>query len=209
MKRAILVITSLALLVGMVQAQTGYGTSKITLTPSAGAIDTTGMLTNGTSKTISYTVDLATGGRWGTTLEVQNSAELARSGITVSISNPSGEPPFGGNATISVSPSTQPGTYNVTFIATGDDPSQPAIFALIVVHEGTTVTTTINTTNSTTATVQPTTITPVPPATTSQPYITTNPSAGQGSGQAQTALFVSIAAVVVLFVVIAVALKFA
>ncbi len=195
---------SFALLATLSQAQ-GYGTSSITLNPPNGTV------TIGTSTATSYTVSLATGGVWGTNLEVQNSAELAHSGITVTISNPSGDPPFSGDATMNVSSSALPGTYNVTFVATGDDPSQqPATFALTVAQNNAAATTTANATNSTTVTARPTTqatTAPATEATTSQPVTTTVPGTGGAGGQA--ALYASIAAVIVLFAVIAVALKFA
>ena len=153
---------------------------------------------------------LASGGTWGTTLRVQNQASLSSEGISVGISSPSGDPPYGGTAMISTSGSTLPGTYNVTFVATGDDPSvSPSTFVLSVtaVHQTTTIsagnlTNPNRTTNSTTilsSTVQPTTTTA---------YSTTIQYAANQQ-QGSLPLYVSILAVVVTAVVIAAAFKFA
>ena len=185
-------------------SQTGYGTSSILLTSKGASV------LQGQSANVSYTVMLASGGTWGTTLQVQNQASLSSQGINVGISSPSGDPPYGGTAMISTSSSTPPGSYNVTFVATGDDPSaSPSTFVLSVtaVQQTTTVvagslTNHNQTTNSTTilsSTVQPTTTTA---------YSTTiqyNANQQQGS----LPLYVSVLAVVVTIVVIAAAFKFA
>ena len=106
----------LALMPG-VSAANGYGTSSISV-----ARDTVS-LAAGNSTTIGYAVNLASGSTWGTTLSVVNGSKLESSGITVSLSNPSGDPPYGGNMTVSVSSSTAPGNYTALLQATGDDPS--------------------------------------------------------------------------------------
>ncbi len=59
----------------------------------------------------------------GTNLGVVNNNQLASQGIMVSLSNPSGDPPFSGTMSISTSSSTQPGSYAIVLSATGDDPS--------------------------------------------------------------------------------------
>ena len=118
---------ALAVLSGAVHAQTGYGTSSIQMSPSGGVV------TQGHPMSFNYTVNLASGGTWGTNLQVSNQAQLSAAGITVALTAASGDPPFSGRATITTSGSTTPGPYNVTLVATGDDPSSPATFALNII----------------------------------------------------------------------------
>ena len=107
------------IMAGTAIAQYGYGTSSISLNPNGASTAA------GSSVQTSYTVNLASGNTWGTTLGIANQGSLSSQGITVSLSDSSGDPPFSGTATIAVSPSAKPGTYEVTFQASGDDPSGP------------------------------------------------------------------------------------
>lgn len=103
---------------GLAYAQSGgYGTSSISL--SHYAYNTT----PGSHLDVQYTVSLESGNTWGTTLNVGNAQSLSASGINVSLSDTYGDPNYSGTATVSVSASAKPGAYNITFYATGDDPS--------------------------------------------------------------------------------------
>jgi hypothetical protein len=100
-----------------VSAQGGYGASSVSVTQSSLSIPLRG------SATLGYNVTLASGGTWGTNLEVVNQAQLAADGITVSLTTAQGDPPFSGELSILTSISTAPGNYTMTLAATGDDPS--------------------------------------------------------------------------------------
>jgi len=122
MKKSLTVLplfSALFLLILQVSAQ-GIGTSNIILSQSSLNV------TAGNSVSVDYTVQLASGSTWGTTLVVTNAAQLQQQGITVSLSNPSGEPPFSGVLTVITSQTTTTGSriYTVILAATGDDPSQ-------------------------------------------------------------------------------------
>jgi hypothetical protein len=133
----------------------GYGTSSITLSSSSVNLNA------GSNVRVNYTVNLASGNTWGTTLAVTNNNQLATQGITTSMSNPSGDPPFSGILTITASASAAPGPYTVTLAATGDDPStSDANLALNVAGMGANSTTAPTTTVSgaTTSIAQSTTI---------------------------------------------------
>ncbi len=95
-----------------ISAASSIGSSTITISSSSITIP------QGSSSTVGYKVSLSSGTTWGTSISAS-----APSGITVSFSDPEGDPTFSGTATISVSSSISPGTYTVTFKATGDDPS--------------------------------------------------------------------------------------
>ncbi len=197
MTRTYAILASLAGLLaisGFSFAQTGYGTSSISLNATSASVAQAGAVS------VAYTVNLASGSTWGTTLIVQNQAELSQSGISVSISNPNGDPPYSGTATITTSQSTPAGAYSVTFAATGDDPSTaPADFLLTVSSAATTAPASIGPNT----TVQSTSI----PYSSTAPATTINQPAAGGQGSAPA--YVSIIAVIVLFAVIALAFKFA
>ncbi len=95
-----------------ISAASSIGTSTITLSANSVTIP------QGSSTTVGYKVALSSGTTWGTTISAS-----APSGISVSFSDPEGDPTFTGTATISVSSSLSPGQYTLTFKATGDDPS--------------------------------------------------------------------------------------
>ncbi len=98
-------------------AANGYGTSSISVSQNNASIQI------GSSSSLSYSVNLATGNTWGTTLSVVNNDQLASQGIMVSLSNPSGDPTYSGTMSITVGSSATAGTYPITLQATGDDPS--------------------------------------------------------------------------------------
>lgn len=156
-----LLLIALAL-VGTVSAA-GYGTSSISVSPGAASI------TPGNSTTAGYTVSLASGGTWGTTLGVANNNQLASQGITVSLSDASGDPPFSGTMSIKAASSAALGNYTIVLQATGDDPStNNATFQVtLLAPAASTITTTVaNSSNVTKSisvmtTLLPTTVAPV------------------------------------------------
>lgn len=197
-------------------AQYGYGTSSISL-------NSTSISTNaGQQVNVQYTVNLVSGQTWGTSISVSNAGNLSSQGISVTFTNPSGDPPFSGVAAIKTSPTTAPGSYQIQFVATGDDPSSSSTAYMLTVPASTTFGSTTlpqgsgtNTTGTnstgknttgTNSTGRNTTITPT--YTTSVSY-SSNTSIPSNYGQSGTALDVSILAVIVLFLVIILALKFA
>jgi hypothetical protein len=143
-------VLAFSLLMVNIASAYGYGTSSISLgTYSASVVAGAGTST-------SYTVNLASGSTWGTTLSVVNNNQLASQGIMVSLSNPSGDPPYSGTMTISTSNTTAPGAYNITLAATGDDPSSSSTNFVLAVSAPTSTPTTQTTTapsvnNATTA----------------------------------------------------------
>ncbi|MGP6207969.1 hypothetical protein ACNF42_08090 [Cuniculiplasma sp. SKW3] len=95
-----------------ISSGSSIGSSTISLSSSSITVQ------QGSSQSVSYTVTLTSGTTWGTEITASSPT-----GISVSLSNPSGDPTFSGTADISVASSVSPGTYTVTFKATGDDPS--------------------------------------------------------------------------------------
>jgi cobalamin biosynthesis Mg chelatase CobN len=170
-----------------------------------------------------YTVNLASGSTWGTSISVSNAGSLAGQGTSISFSNPSADPPFSGTATITTSPTTPAGSYQIQLVATGDDPSSSTTtFTLTVNGKTTTIASTTipvgsgaNTTgtnstgknNTGTNSTGRNSSTTAPAYTTSVAYNTGGSQPNYGSSS--TALDVSILAVIVLFLVIILALKFA
>lgn len=100
-----------------VSAQNGYGTSSITVSPNPASV------VAGKSAVVNYTVGLASGNTWGTAFAVVNQTRLAAQGMSVAITNPSGDPPFSGTLTIITAYNTSPREYDLVLRATGDDPS--------------------------------------------------------------------------------------
>jgi hypothetical protein len=191
-------------------AQGGYGTSSISLNPSNASVS------SGFATTTQYTVNLTTGGTWGTSISISNAGALAGQGINVSFSNASGNPPFSGTAQIVTSGATLPGVYQIDFVATGDDPSSNAtVFTLTIPRQATTsITSGYNSTGTNSTGKNTTGTNSTGRNTTSPPTYTTTVSYSSGTspsnyGQSSTALDVSILAVIVLFLVIILALKFA
>ena len=112
-----------ALLVLSLAAQLTFSQNAIgTSTVSVSNANVT--VSRGSSASDTYTVSLASGSTWGTSLNVVNVGALAQMGITVSLTNSYAEPPYSGTATISVSNTTEPGNYTVQLDASGDDPSR-------------------------------------------------------------------------------------
>lgn len=95
-----------------ISSASAIGSSTIHLSSSSISVQ------QGGSQSIGYTVTLTSGTTWGTEITASSPT-----GISVSLSNPSGDPTFSGTADISVASSVSPGTYTVTFKASGDDPS--------------------------------------------------------------------------------------
>jgi hypothetical protein len=127
----------------------GIGTSSIQLAESNGTVAAGG------TTSFSYTVALASGTKWGTSLQVSNADTLGNDGITATVSTAAMDPPYSGTLTIAASSSAAPGTYQIVLKATGDDPSTTdAIFTLTVTTAGsmTSSSTTSSTTVSTTST---------------------------------------------------------
>ncbi|MCL4389142.1 hypothetical protein M1397_00830 [Candidatus Marsarchaeota archaeon] len=168
-------IFSTLLFFGVTYAQYGYGTSSITLSNSSAS------LVQGKTYSLGYTVNLASGSTWGTTLSASNQNQLSASGITVALSKTYADPPYSGTAAITIGATTPPGKYNVTFVATGDDPSSsPAVFTFTVSVPTPTTTAPTTTAQSTAPTTLPTTAstTPTTIASTSLPVATTPASSG-------------------------------
>ncbi len=122
----VLLIAVLILLMAAPVYASGYGTSSVVLSTNSISVD------RGASTSLSYKVDLVSGGTWGTTLSAS-----APSGITVSLSNPSADPTFSGTATVTVASSMKPGNYTITFTATGDDPSTSSAMVTVSVLNAT------------------------------------------------------------------------
>lgn len=191
-----IILSAIAILIPAASAAYGYGTSTISTTPSSVSI----MAAH--SANVNYTVNLASGNTWGTTLSVVNNNQLSAQGITTSISNPSGNPPFSGMLTLTTSQATSPGTYQVVLAATGDDPSTSnATVVLTVPAPATTSTVPAGGSGSTAPTTTvPTTSVPATVATTSINYYNgggTSPSTSYSLGN-YTLLVISI----VIFVII-------
>ncbi|HUB92566.1 MAG TPA: hypothetical protein VL945_01250 [Candidatus Saccharimonadales bacterium] len=113
----ILIVIGLLLSMPLVSA-VGYGTSRIVLSESSISIN------QGSGGSVNYTVELASGNSWGTSVSVANQNQLAAANITVTLSDTYNfTVPFSGTMAVSASTSTPEGSYNVTLQATGDDPS--------------------------------------------------------------------------------------
>jgi hypothetical protein len=177
---SLLVFAMLLISTGIVNAQ-GYGTSRIALS------QTSVNVTPGTTASVDYTVELASGNTWGTTLVVTNEVQLRQQGINVTMSNPSGDPPYSGVLTVTTSQTTGSRIYTIILAATGDDPSQ--VNAQLSVNVGSSVaTTTIASPGQTTTVLATSTVV----TTVNQTYY---PSTGSGLETASYALMFVIAVV--------------
>ena len=103
-----------------------YGSSTITLNTSSITVE------KGSTYKVSYTVKLASGSPWGTTVGTSQP-----SGMTVSTSTGTQDPTFSGTASISPSSSMALGTYTVNFSASGDDPTNSPTALTVHVINGT------------------------------------------------------------------------
>jgi hypothetical protein len=123
----------------------GIGSSSIQLAKTSGTVAA------GSSMSLSYTVNLASGTKWGTSLQVANADTLASDGITATTSTGAMDPPYSGTLSVTASSTASPGTYQIVLKATGDDPSATnAVFVLTVAPaSGTSSTTTSSTTIAT------------------------------------------------------------
>ncbi|MEM0200913.1 MAG: hypothetical protein QXD23_00730 [Candidatus Micrarchaeaceae archaeon] len=189
-------------------AQQGIGTSKIIINP------TTASVKQGNSTSLNYTVSLVTGNVWGTMIGVNNQSLLASEGITVIFSNNNQDPNFSGVATIKTENTTKPRTYQIEFVATGDDPTTtPTNFVLIVngktsVINTNTTTTNVNQTNKTNIvkTVNTTTVSTTNYVTTKQ-YTSNSTTNINQNEMNDYPTYISILAVIILFAVIIIRLK--
>jgi len=119
---------------------TGIGTSTIILN------QTMLSLSPGQSAPITYTVKLASGNKWGTTISVTNASALSSQGISTSLSNTYADPTYTGTLTVTASAAAKSGTYSISMQATGDDPSSaPAVLTLSILAPKAANTTTIKT----------------------------------------------------------------
>lgn len=122
----IFAVAAFSLVIGT-SAAAGIGTSLITVNSSTASVAAGG------SASIAYTVKLASGSTWGTTIAASNAGALSSQGITLSFSDSYGDPTYSGTLSIATSASTPGGTYNISLAATGDDPSSvPTVIALTV-----------------------------------------------------------------------------
>lgn len=103
----------LILFSGIFMAQTGYGTSSVSLTANSITIYP------GNSATLGFNVTLASGYYWGTEMKAINT----NPGINISFNPSIGDPNYSGSVAISVSGSMKKGTYSMILYASGDDPS--------------------------------------------------------------------------------------
>jgi hypothetical protein len=187
-------VLAFSLLMVNIASAYGYGTSSISLGSYSASI------TSGASTSTSYTVNLASGSTWGTTLSVVNNNQLASQGVMVSLSNPSGDPPYSGTMTIQTSSTTAAGSYTITLTATGDDPStSDANFALTVSSaQQTTAATTAPTTAGQNQTTIPTTVPQTTLPSTTVPSYTTISQNYYGSSAGSLPLESSAAIVVII-----------
>ncbi|MEM3781856.1 MAG: hypothetical protein QXT43_02765 [Candidatus Micrarchaeaceae archaeon] len=185
-------------------AYASIGTSSILLNESNVTV-----LPGGSAR-VSYTVSLATGSTWGTSISVVNASALSASGISTSLSNTYGDPTYSGVLAISTSSSTHQGTYQISMQASGDDPSPVETLTLVVLAPPTSSTSTVAPvkSNVTTSSTANTTSASTSVQTTAVPLTTTQPSPTAPSYSA-TALYMAILEIVILFAVIALALKYA
>ena len=129
----------------------GIGTSSIALAQTSGSVAA------GNTMSVSYTVSLASGTKWGTTLVVANNSTLKGDGITVTPSTSAMDPTYTGTLSIAVASSATPGSYQISLKATGDDPSSSnAVFTLTVTTAtGSSTSSTTSTTTTTTSSYSP------------------------------------------------------
>ena len=125
----LLAATVVTLFAGVAFPAAGYGTSSISFSSSELNV------TPGGSASVNYTVSLASGNTWGTSVSVADQAVLASQGINVTLSKTFANPTFYGLITLTTSASTSNGIYSVVLDATGDDPSvSNATLTVIVGH---------------------------------------------------------------------------
>ena len=151
-----------------VSAQYGYGTSIISVSPNPVSVAV------GAAAIVNYTVNLASGSTWGTNLVVVNQTQLAAQGITLGVSNPSGDPPFSGQLMIITTSSVAPRSYGLVLRATGDDPSASDVILMVnVASPATTSVAPTTTAAATTTAVNATNATTTAPVTTQQTSVPT------------------------------------
>ncbi len=125
-----LLLISLLFLLSSVHAS-GIGTSSVTL--SSYSVN----VTQGSSNTVSFTITLVSGTKWGTSLAESPSSSY----ISFSPSASNQDPTYSGTLTISAAKNTPVGKYTFNISATGDDPSaSPVQFTVNVLNSTTTST---------------------------------------------------------------------
>lgn len=164
-----IVAAMLLLISGVASAQYGYGTSSITLSRYSVT------MVNGGTASVNYSVNLASGSTWGTTLSVTDNNYLLSKGIGTSLSKYMGNPTYSGVLSLTVSPSTPKGTYSVTLQATGDDPSvQNTTLVLTIAPPNSSTTSVVAIGNNASSTIA-STIAPTTIVTTVPPYMIASP----------------------------------
>lgn len=140
-KIILIAVLTLTVLVGFTaisamnqQAVTHTESGAMSVTPASTGTSTINLnrtsvnIVSGSSSQVAYTVKLASGTTWGTSISASEP-----SGITTTFSASQGDPPYTGTATISVANTVDNGTYSISFSASGDDPSSsPAILNVTV-----------------------------------------------------------------------------
>ncbi len=111
------IVLSVVVLLPYGFAGNGIGTSNIMLTQNSIVLHA------GNSTSINYNVILASGNSWGTTISANNSAMLAKDGITLSFTKSYGDPTFSGALNVIASNTAIAGNYITALYATGDDPT--------------------------------------------------------------------------------------
>ncbi len=183
--------------VGAAGAQGGIGTSSILFSSSHVSVS------QGSAASVNYTVKLASGSAWGTTLGVVNQGALSGEGISVSLSDTYGDPTYSGTMNIHVGSAVPAGSYNISLVATGDDPSPQADLALNVLQSP--VSTISNQSTAAPSTTAPSTTV----LSTTAPSTSTIPATTAPHTQNATQfLYIGIVAVVVIIVAIAAYLLF-
>ena len=85
---------------------------------------------NGTAYA-NYSINLSSGSTWGSTVNITNAAYLQSKGISIKLSDATGDPTFSGYAQI-ISKGASPGRYNASVSVTGDDPSNTYYLGILV-----------------------------------------------------------------------------
>ncbi|MCL4326447.1 MAG: hypothetical protein M1481_06485 [Candidatus Thermoplasmatota archaeon] len=111
-------------------SKNGVGTSNVTLNPSHVS------LPKNSETSINYTVKLSSGSTWGTTINTVS----VPNGLTVTGLPYTGDPPYSGTFTVTVSKTITPGNYTIQLSATGDDPSTTnAILYITITNKTSTI----------------------------------------------------------------------
>ena len=126
----IVILLSVAMLLPYGFAANGIGTSNIIVNQNSI------ILNAGNSTSVNYNVLLASGNTWGTTISANNSAMLAKDGITLFFNKSYGDPTFSGTLKIIASNTAIAGNYVTALYATGDDPTTSNVILYISIIQG-------------------------------------------------------------------------